>query len=243
MNLTNFPMRFCHWVKQIFKKMSNCTELGLSIAYITYFGYADNASGTNFSLGTPLSTSKYIGFLSLPSTASPPSASDYTGLWVALYGNIVLQSNVTQETTTLVALTTLSTVDLPIGIWQIGNTIKMKYTFYGDLIEPNKAVTLLFMGANPLGYLPNFNYAGADTTIQRIVIDAEITKNATSGAIAICSVKYINNTGVMLYEKGNVGNLTITDTDTLASTIISKGQSTNAASSIYIESATVILSK
>jgi len=87
-----------------------CNELGLSVSYIPYNAYASDSSGSNFSLGTPLSSSKYIAWVSIASTAGTPVAADFAGLWTAYYGSNVLGNTYFNVTSTLTTEETLGTM-------------------------------------------------------------------------------------------------------------------------------------
>lgn len=221
-----------------------CTSVGLTATSIVYVGYASDSSGSNFSLGTPLASSRYISFISVLSTAAIPTASSFAGKWTSLFGNTVLQSNITPTGTTTTTLTTLNTLTLPIGVWEIGDVIKTQHFLSCATPSTNsQAVSLWISGNNLLSLTPNFNYNGAIATIQGIVIETEISKITALTAGVFYTVKYLSATGVVSYEVSSLSGVVINNSDVATTPFLVKGQCSNGADTITLLSATVILNR
>jgi hypothetical protein len=137
---------------------NDCTEIGLGTTYVTFIAYASDASGTNFSY-TPLTTSKYIAFLSVISTASTPVAADFTGLWVAYYGTTVLGNeyfNTTSTLTTIEVLGTLTNV-IPAALTKDGDVIRVLVDYVSLTPSANTKAITFKIGAVTVWNLTDMN--------------------------------------------------------------------------------------
>jgi len=131
---------------------NDCTELGLNTAFQTYVAFASDSSGSNFSLATPLTTSKYIAFLDLPTTAGAPVAVDFTGLWVALYGATVLGNeyfNATSTLTTIEVLGTMTSV-VPAALTNDGDVINVLVDYLTLTLSANSKILTFKIGATTI---------------------------------------------------------------------------------------------
>jgi len=216
---------------------NNCLDTGLGTTYITYVAYASDSSGSNFSY-TPLPTTKYIAFLNVSSTAGTPVAADFTGLWVSLYGSIVLQGDSPLTTTVTTTLTTLNTLALAQGFWKIGDAVECEFTTSCATPSVNdQAVTVTFLGQSPVSLAPiNFDY-GALGTVASIKVTFNAVRTAATTITTSFKIEYIETaTGVLIATVGsNVINQVVTDSDGVATTLLIKGQCANGADTISLD--------
>ena len=165
---------------------NDCLETGLNSAFQTYVAFASDSSGSNFSLATPLTTSKYIAFLDLPTTAAAPVAADFTGLWVALYGQTVLGNeyfNTTSTLTTIEVLGTLSGV-IPAALTHDGDVITVLIDYLTLTLSGNSKILTFKIGsttvyatdmndvAEQFGYVQLVMTRTSATTLSVKVIDS-----------------------------------------------------------------------
>lgn len=207
----------------------NCTALGLSTSYKTFVGFASSSAGANFSLGTPLSSSKYIAFISLPSTSSNPTASSFTGLWTALYGAVqyVEESAVSQTSGT--TPTVISSYTVPLNGWKTGDCIELEYWISGGALTANaKSAELNFLGAS----LFIFDFLATSSSL--IVLKASVRK--TSATTAAYGFEYVAcNASYTLVTQGAFAYTlpSIINTDISAYTISVTGTCANGSEHIF----------
>lgn len=170
----------------------NCAQLGLTSYNNNYYGFASDSSGSNFSLNTPLATSRYIAFLSQLSTLTPPTTAAFAGKWVSLYGSTLISSKTTQTDTVSGVLTeqVLETITIPKKLWQIGNSLKFSGRFVTNNDNANTRYISLYL--NGIAFT-NFFVPLLFTTISGTVligVEVEFIKKTAYTADAIMSVVY-----------------------------------------------------
>lgn len=157
---------------------NDCLETGLGTAYQTYVAFASDNAGSAFSLATPLSTSKYIAFLDLPTTAAAPVAADFTGLWNALYGQTVLGNtyfNVTSTLTTIEVLGTLTSV-IPAALTHDGDVITVLVDYTAATPSANSKIITFKVAGVTVWALTDMN----DVTEQYGYLEFVITRTSAT---------------------------------------------------------------
>ena len=228
------------FIKYILKMgcCNDCLDNGLGITYQTYIAFASDSSGSNFSLSTPLATSKYIAFLNLASTAGTPVAADFTGLWTPLYGTVVLDSGSPLTTTSTTTLTTLNTLNLAQGFWKIGDELNCE--IIASCATPSlnsQAITIAFLGQSPVSIAPiNFDYGGLGT-VSAIKVSFNAVRTAATTISTNFKIEYIEQGTAVLLDTvtSAVINQVVTDSDGAATTLLVKGQCANGADSISLD--------
>lgn len=209
---------------------NGCLETGLGITYQTYVAFASDASGSNFSLAAPLSTSKYIAFLDLPTTAAAPVAVDFTGLWVALYGSMELVEVAATDVTTGLTTTDISRFNTTLNFWKVGDAVELNYAFFTLFLSANsKIADVIFLGVS-LGITFDLNTAPSDAGVLKV----SLKKTAATTADFKYELMYTDSTGAMLGTPaayyGSVAGLA--NTDSVTSSIIIEGTCGNVGETL-----------
>jgi len=226
----------------ILNKMSNCCTLtGLTTYSVNYTGYASDSSGSNFSLGTPLSSSKYIAFISVLSTAGTPVAADFAGLWIELYGSLALVEVAAVDVTTSTTPTIISTFNTPLRFWKVGDVVNLSYSFFTLFLSANgKLADVLFLGVS-LGITFDLSTAPADAGILKVTL----TKTSATAADFEYELMYTDSTGAMVGTPaayfGSVSGLA--NTDSVTSSISIEGTCANAGETLERKYSSALLTK
>ncbi len=192
-----------------------CSSAGLNTTYKIWIAYASSSSGANFSLGTPLTTSKYRAIISLISTAGTPDVTDFIGQWVLMYGTNELIESAATSATSSTTPTDISKFTLPVNSWFTNDTINLNYTIWTAIPAGSGQLIEVFCCGQSMVALDMSLF-----TADALAIRISIKKTSTTSADLNFEVKYTDSSGTVLGEAAYFGSISGMDnTDSIASDI------------------------
>ncbi len=205
--------------------MCDCAKSGLNTTYKLWIAYASNADGANFSLGVPLTTSKYRAVISLISTASTPNAASFAGQWTLMFGTNELVEAAPIGVTTSTDVVEITKFILPVNSWFTEDAIRLNYTIWTATPSATpQAIEVFCCGQNFLSLDMSLFTADA------LTITITIKKTSTTGADFNYNAQYTDSAGTVLGEAVYFGSISGMDnTDSATSDIHVTAQSVSGS--------------